>query len=62
MCGTDGVYQQGMAVIEGKTVIVSSPQVANPVKVRYGWLEAFSPSLFNAEGLPASPFSTGAAK
>ena len=46
------------AVIEGSTIVVSSPDVANPVDVRFGWENSAEPNLFNKEGLPASPFRT----
>jgi len=46
------------AVIEGSTIVVSSPDVANPADVRFGWANSAEPNLFNREGLPASPFRT----
>lgn len=46
------------AVIEGSTIVVSSPDVDNPVDVRFGWENSAEPNLFNKEGLPASPFRT----
>ena len=46
------------ARIEGKKVVVSSPQVPNPVAVRYGWANNPECTLTNASGLPASPFRT----
>ncbi len=44
------------AVIVGDTVVVSSPQVPDPVAVRYAWERNPECNLYNAEGLPASPF------
>jgi sialate O-acetylesterase len=44
------------ARVEGTTVLVSSPQVAAPRSVRYGWADNPTVSLYNAAGLPASPF------
>lgn len=47
------------AVIDGKTVVVSSPSVPKPVAVRYAY--AKNPegcNLYNKEGLPTSPFKT----
>ena len=44
------------AKIAGKTVIVTSPNVAQPVAVRYGWANVPDVNLFNAEGLPATPY------
>lgn len=46
------------AIIDGKTVLVTSPEVPDPVAVRYGWSDIAQPNLFNKEGLPASPFRT----
>jgi sialate O-acetylesterase len=39
-------------------VIVSSPEVASPVAVRYAWGDSPRCNLFNKDGLPASPFRT----
>ena len=38
--------------------VVSSPTVADPVAVRYAWANNPVISLYNQEGLPASPFRT----
>jgi len=46
------------AKIEGKTVVVWSPKVTDPVAVRYGWANYPLGNLWNREGLPASPFRT----
>jgi sialate O-acetylesterase len=46
------------AVIDGGTVVVWSDKVADPVTVRYGWAKYPFCNLFNADGLPASPFRT----
>ena len=59
IAGKDGVYYWANAVIDGSTVVVSSPRVKQPVAVRYAW--ARNPegcNLFNKAGLPASPFRT----
>ncbi len=49
------------AEIVGDTVVVHSPEISKPEAVRYLW-ESFpqAVSLFNKEGLPASPFRTDA--
>jgi sialate O-acetylesterase len=39
-------------------VIVSSPDVAEPAAVRYGWADFPVVNLFNKVGLPATPFRT----
>lgn len=46
------------ATISGDTVIVSTSSVKNPTRVRYGWSNVPKASLYNSEGLPASPFTT----
>ncbi len=52
----DRKFHWASAVIEGDSVLVSSPEVAAPVAVRYAWADSPECNLFNAEGLPASPF------
>ena len=56
IAGEDQVYHPAEAVIDGETVLVSSPEVSSPLAVRYGWSNTAEPNLFNAEGLPASSF------
>jgi sialate O-acetylesterase len=58
VAGKDGKFQPATAVIDGVTVVVSSPEVPNPTLVRYGWhdLEKGLNNLYNQEGLPAVPF------
>lgn len=58
ICGEDRKWVWGEAKIVGKTVVVTSPEVAKPVAVRYGWADYPVINLFNAEGLPATPFRT----
>ncbi len=58
VAGDDGVFVVAEAEIDGDEVVVWSEQVARPVAVRYGWANNPDCSLYNAEGLPASPFRT----
>ena len=58
ICGEDRNFLPVEARIEGNTVVVSSGDVASPVAVRYDWKNWFVPTLFNVDGLPASPFRT----
>lgn len=53
-------FLEAAARIEGDTVVVSSPEVAHPIAVRYGWKKIPEVNLYNREGLPASPFRTDA--
>ena len=60
IAGKDKTFVEADAVIEGKTVVVSSDACLAPVAVRFGWSETSEPNLSNKEGLPASPFRTDA--
>jgi len=58
IAGEDRKFVWADAQIDGNTIMVSSPEVANPVAVRYGWANNPDCNLYNKEGLPASPFRT----
>jgi sialate O-acetylesterase len=58
IAGADGTFAAAKATIEGDKVVLSSPSVAAPVAVRYGWANTPDVNLFNKEGLPATPFRT----
>jgi sialate O-acetylesterase len=60
VAGKDGKFVWADAVIQGDTVVVSSPQVPHPAAVRYGWANYPVVNLWNKEGLPATPFRTDA--
>ncbi|MCY2952686.1 MAG: hypothetical protein NTU53_12050 [Planctomycetota bacterium] len=59
IAGEDKKWVLANAVINGKMVVVSSPDVPKPVAARYAY--SMCPNgcnLHNNEGLPASPFRT----
>ncbi len=56
IAGTDGKFHPATAKIEGETAVVEAAEVKEPAAVRYAWGNAPATSLFNKEGLPASPF------
>ncbi len=58
VAGSDGRFVAARAEISGAAVVVSSPEVETPLQARYAWAAAPEASLFNAAGLPASPFRT----
>ena len=58
LCGEDRKFVPAHAEISGTQVIVSSPQVPEPVALRYGWKGFSDCNLFNKERLPACPFRT----
>jgi sialate O-acetylesterase len=58
IAGEDKKFVWANATIEGDHVIVSSPEVKEPVAVRYAWGDNPECNLVNETGLPASPFRT----
>ncbi|GGE99497.1 hypothetical protein [Hymenobacter cavernae] len=58
IAGADSVFVPAQAKIEGKSVVVWSDQVRQPVAARFAWREVPKPNFFNAAGLPAAPFRT----
>lgn len=58
LAGSDGVFYPATARIDGKnTIVVSSAEVFEPLRVRYAWQNnPKDANLTNAERLPASPF------
>ena len=57
IAGARGKWHWAEARLDGNAVVVSSPDVPKPVRVRYAWA-TYPPSmrLFNQEGFPAFPF------
>jgi len=58
IAGADRKFVWANAQVKKDQIIVSSPEVLNPVAVRYGWADFPVVNLFNKDGLPASPFRT----
>jgi sialate O-acetylesterase len=59
IAGADKKFVWAKATIEDDHVVVWSEKVSNPVHVRYAWADdPEGANLYNAEGLPASPFRT----
>ena len=58
IAGADGKFVAAQARIDKDTILVSSPETAAPVAVRYGWSDSPDCNVYNGEGLPASPFRT----
>jgi sialate O-acetylesterase len=57
VAGADKKWAWADAVIDGRTVVVSSAEVKEPVAVRYAFsMNPDGANLYNREGLPASPF------
>ncbi len=58
IAGQDGKFVWAKVEIDGDHVLVSSPEVKEPVAVRYDWADNPEGNLVNEAGLPASPFRT----
>lgn len=58
IAGLDHKFYWADAVINGNTIVVSSPEVDFPVAVRYAWADYPICNLYNGADLPASPFRT----
>ena len=57
IAGSNGQYFGANALIQGSTVLVSSPSVPHPVTARYAWAGyPTNCNFYNRAGLPASPF------
>ena len=63
IAGADGKFVAAEAKIDGASVMVSSPEVAAPVAVRYAWVNfPDGGHLYNSAGLPAAQFRSDAPK
>jgi sialate O-acetylesterase len=62
IAGADGKFVWADAKVDGDAVVVSSPSVPNPTAVRYAWADNPTITLYNGDGLPASPFRTDTPK
>lgn len=61
ICGEDRQYVPAKALIEGEVVKVYHENIQNPRDVRYCWADnPAEVTLYNRDGLPASPFCTKA--
>jgi sialate O-acetylesterase len=58
VAGADRKFVRAEARVEGDAVVVWSKDVPRPVAVRYAWADNPAANLYNADGLPASPFRT----
>lgn len=59
VAGADKKFTAAIAVIEGDSVVVSSPKVKVPVAVRYGWYPSDGGvNFFNKAGFPCGLFRT----
>jgi sialate O-acetylesterase len=58
ICGADQVWHWAQARLDGEQIVVWSPEVPEPVAVRYAWANNPQINVFNRAGLPLLPFRT----
>jgi sialate O-acetylesterase len=58
IAGNDRVFHPADAVISGKTIVVKSELVKQPLAVRYCFKDNAVGNVYNVEGLPLGPFRT----
>lgn len=58
IAGEDRVFTHAYVEVHGSKLIVSNPDVPDPVAVRYAFTNTPGAALFNTDGLPASSFRT----
>jgi sialate O-acetylesterase len=58
IAGADKIFRPAAAVISRGTVLVSAPDVQQPVAVRYAFRDFIVGDLYSADGLPVSSFRT----
>lgn len=56
VAGANKIFRPAKALISGGTIIVSSPDVKEPVAVRYAFKDFVISDLFSTEGFPVSSF------
>lgn len=56
LCGADGAYRPAEACIRGRRIVLCSDSIICPHAVRYAWRNDATLSIYNADGLPLSPF------
>ena len=58
IAGKDKIFKKAQVQIKGGHLVLSNPEINEPVAVRYCWSNIEEGTLFNKEGLPASSFRT----
>jgi sialate O-acetylesterase len=56
VAGEDKVFHPARVAVSSSIMIASSPDVKQPVALRYAWKNAPNANLYNGAGLPAVPF------
>ena len=62
VAGPDGIFHEAEARVEGLSVLLTCPEVAEPAEVRYAWQPFTRANLVNGFGMPASTFKIKVSK
>ena len=62
VAGADGLFHPAEARVEGRSVILTCPEVTDPIEVRYAWQPFTRANLVNGAGLPTSTFKSKVSK
>ena len=62
VAGPDGIFHKAEARVEGLSVLLTCPEVTEPVEVRYAWQPFTRANLVNGFGMPASTFKIKVSK
>ena len=58
VAGTNKVFRPAKAIVNNGNILVTSPDVKEPVAVRYAFKDFVTGDLFSTEGFPVSSFRT----
>lgn len=58
IAGEDKQFKKANVKVEGNQLVLSNPEIKNPVAIRYAWSNAEEATFFNKKNLPASSFRT----
>jgi sialate O-acetylesterase len=58
LAGSDGIFHEATARIDGSAVVLASDLVKEPQMIRFAFTDTSDVNLFNRAGLPAAPFRT----
>jgi len=56
LAGDDGEFVNAKGEVVGTEVFVRSPELKEPKRLRYNWVDVPVGNLFNKDGFPAAPF------
>jgi len=58
IAGQDGQFKWAQVQLKDKQIILSHPEISQPLMVSYAWADNPDAALYNSADLPAVPFKT----